>query len=82
MNDWKPGDSVIKVLPELFTLLYKNNPDSPYDDTNNSRKKEFINNKAKFEEKAKYFTKKYASTYIKDIKEYPNGWDFTYQRKK
>ena len=79
LNDWKPGDSVIKVLPELFTLLYKNNPDSPYDDTNNSRKKEFINNRDKFEEKAKYFTKKYANTHIKDIKEYPNGWDFTYK---
>ena len=36
----------------------------------------YINNRAKFEEKAKFFTKKYAR--IKDVKEYPKGWDFTY----
>ena len=37
-----------------------------------------INNRALFEEKAKHFTKKYASPHLMKIKEYPNGWDFTY----
>ena len=78
LNFWNPGDSVIKVLPELFTLMHKNNPDDPYDDTNHSRRNEFINNRALFEEKAKHFTKKYASPQLMKIKEYPNGWDFTY----
>ena len=77
LNDWNPGDSVKKVLPELFTLLHKNNPDSPYDDGKNTRRNEFVNNRALFEKKAKYFTKKYATPFAKD-KEYPNGWDFTY----
>ena len=80
LNEWKSGDSVRKILPELFALLNKNNPESPYDDMNNSRSKEFINNRALFEEKAQYFTKKYASMSFKDVKEYPNGWDFTYKK--
>ena len=79
MNDWKPGDSVIKVLPELFALLHKNNPDSPYDDTNHSRRNEFIHNRALFEKKAQYFTQKYANLRSDKVKEFPNGWDFTYQ---
>ena len=24
LNQWKPGDSIIKILPEIFNLLYKN----------------------------------------------------------
>ena len=30
-------------MPELFTLLYKNNPDSLYDDMRHTRKNEYIN---------------------------------------
>ena len=77
LREWTPKDSIKKVLPELFTLLYKNNPESPYDDTKNSRRNEFINNRALFEKKARYFTKKYAMPYSKE-KQFPNGWDFTY----
>ena len=77
LNDWNDGDSVKKILPELFALLHKNNPLSPYDDTNNTRRKEFENNPTLFAKKAKYFTKKFASPYAK-LKEYPNGWDFSY----
>ena len=50
-----------KVLPEIFYLLYKNNPDSAYDYEDNRRKFEFLNNRELFEEKAKYFTKQYAN---------------------
>ena len=77
LNEWHDGDSVKKILPELFALLHKNNPLSPYDDTNNTRRKEFENNPTLFAKKAKYFTKKFASPYAK-LKEYPNGWDFSY----
>ena len=57
--------------------MHKNNPDSPYDDGYQTRRKEFINNNALFAKKAKYFTKKYAQPYLK-LKDYPNGWDFSY----
>ena len=77
LNEWNPGDSVKKVLPELFELLHKNNPDSPYDYQNNSRRNEFVNNRTLFEKKAKYFTKKYANPHF-NVKEFPNGWDFSF----
>ena len=80
LNKWNPGDSVRKVLPELFALLHKNNPDDPYDDTNHTRRNEFVNNRALFEKKAEHFTKKYASPLLMKVKEYPNGWDFTYKK--
>ena len=79
INLWQPNDSIIKVLPELFTLLMKNNPESAYDDEVNTRINEFINNRELFNKKAKYFTKKYASPFAK-LKEYKNGWDFTYKQ--
>ena len=77
LNQWKSGDSIKKILPELFSLLHKNNPDSPYDYNDHSRRNEFVNNRALFDKKAVYFTKKYANPYSK-LKEYPNGWDFSY----
>ena len=58
--------------------MYKNNPDSPYDDYFNSRKNEFVNNRPLFNKKAEYFTKKYAY-YNDKIIEYKNGCDFTYK---
>ena len=78
LNEWKPGDSIIRILPQVFALLNKNNPDSPYDDHLNSRKNEFVNNRPLFNKKAEFFTKKYAYSNDKII-EYKNGWDFTYK---
>ena len=66
-----------KVLPEIFALFSQNNPDSPYDTTNHDRRNEFIHNRALFEKKAKYFTKKYANPLSK-VKTYTTDWDFTY----
>ena len=77
LYEWNPGDSIKKILPELFSLLKKNNPDSPYDYNDHSRRNEFVNNRALFDKKAEYFTKKYANPYSK-LQEYPNGWDFSY----
>ena len=78
LNEWKPGNSIIAILPELFTLMHKNNPESPYDDFKHTRKNEFINNRPLFEKKAAFFTKKYALSNTIP-KEYRNGWDFTYK---
>ena len=69
----------MKILPEVFVLLYKNNPYEAYDDVNQTRKNEFINNPELFEKKARYFTKKYANPCAIYKKNYPDGWDFTYK---
>ena len=66
-----------KVFPEIFFLFKNNNPDSPYDYTDNSRRNEFVNNYALFETKAKYFTKKYANP-LGTKKEFTTDWVFTY----
>ena len=78
LNFRKPGDSIRNILPHVFVLLYKNSPDCAYDDVNNTRKNEFIYNRPLFEKKVKYFTKKYANYRIPKVKEYPNGWDFSF----
>ena len=78
LKTWNPGDSIRTILPHIFLLLLKNDPDCPYDDMNNTRRNEFINNRPLFDKKAKYFTKKYASPLIGKLKDYPNGWDFSY----
>ena len=78
INDWKSHYSMAKILPEIFYLInYGNNPGSCYDDINNTRRLEYITNRALFKEKARYFTKKYASQFKAYI-EYSNDWDFTY----
>ena len=79
LNEWKNTYSLRKVLPEIFYLFSHNNPLSPYDYTTNNRRNEFENNRALFEEKAKYFTKKYANPLGKK-KEFTTDWDFSYNK--
>ena len=67
-----------KVLPEIFYLFANNNPGDPYDDRACSRRNEFLSNRALFEEKARYFTKKYADDPLKRSTEYTTDWDFSY----
>ena len=76
LNDWNSGDSVKKILPELFSLLHKNNSDSPYDYNDNSRRNEFVNNRALFDKKAQYLAKKYSPSFTK-LKEFPNVYLFS-----
>ena len=80
LNYWKKEYSINKVLPELFYLVGQNNPESPYDYSDNRRRNEYVNNRALFEEKARYFTKKYANP-LGSKKEYTTDWDFTYNKK-
>ena len=79
LNNWQNTYSLRKVLPEIFYLFSHNNPKSPYDSTDNARRNEFEGNRALFEEKAKYFTKKYANPLGKK-KEFTTDWDFSYNK--
>ena len=79
LNNWQKEYRMNKVLPEIFDLFGKNNPDSPYDNTNHTRRNEFVKDRALFEEKAKYFTKKYANP-LGSQKVFTTNWDFTYKK--
>ena len=79
LNEWQKTYSMRKVLPEIFYLFSHNNPESPYDYTDNFRRNEYETNKDLFEQKAKYFTKKYANPLGKK-KEFNTDWDFTYNK--
>ena len=74
-NWWKPSTTIREMLTKLFTVFYMANPDSPYvlDIAN-----EFRDNRLLYEEKVKYFTKKYASPGNKlSRKGYDKTWDFS-----
>ena len=58
LNWWKPEYTMREVLTNIFALLCMPNPYSPY---GLDRFDEFINERATYEEKARYFTKKYAN---------------------
>ena len=74
INNWKPEYKIRDVLISVCSLFYMVNPECPYGlNTLN----EYINNKNLYEEKIKYFTKKYAAPYRFD-REYNDGWDFSY----
>ena len=76
LNWWKPEYKMGEVLTNLFALFYMNNPYSPY---GLDRADELRFNKALYEEKIKYFTKKYANArYDDNDKEYDHDWDFSY----
>ena len=79
LNEWQNTYSLRKVLPEIFYLFSHNNTLSPYDYTSQARRNEYENNRALFEEKAKYFTKKYANPLGKK-KEFTTDWDFSYNK--
>ena len=72
---WKPENTMNKILPEIFYLLYNNNPDSPYDE--HGRRNEFLCNRPLFDKKAREFTKKYANV-NKGYVEYKTDWNFSY----
>ena len=58
LNWWKPYYTLKEVFSNIFMFSYMANPDSPYA---LNRSDEFRNNRPLYEEKAKYFTKKYAT---------------------
>ena len=62
-----------EVLKDIFTLFFLANPESPY---GLDRADEFRYNRAVYEEKAKYFIKKYADPSKQTI-ENDTDWDFS-----
>ena len=75
LNKWKPYYKMREILVNIFMLLYFGNPDSPY---GADRADEFRNNRAAFEKKVKYFTKKYANPRVCFRSQLSNKyWDFS-----
>ena len=77
LNFWKPEYNIKQVLCDVFKLLYKANPECAY---GSERANEFRFNRELYEEKVKYFTKKYANFEVAD-KEYNESWNFSYYDK-
>ena len=74
LNWWKPEYTMREVLTNIFALFYMANPDSPY---GLDRADEFRNDRAAYEEKAKFFTKKYANP-MKASKVYDRTHDWNF----
>ena len=70
---WKPEYTIREVLANIFNLFYLGNPDSPF---GQDRQLEMMNNKQLYDEKIRFFTKKYAD-FNQECKQY-NSWDFSY----
>ena len=74
LNWWKPEYTMREVLTNIFALFYIGNPESAYV---MKRADEFKYNRKLYEEKVKFFTRKYANP--NDArKEYNTDWDFSY----
>ena len=75
LNWWKPEYKIREVLHNIYLLFYCQNPNSAY---GTQKSKEYIEAREVYDEKVKFFTKKYAN--IKrnfkenDIKK---DWDFS-----
>ena len=74
LNWWKPEYTMREVLTNIFALFYMANPESPY---GLDRAEEFRDNRATYEEKAKYFTKKYANP-LKNNKKFDRTQDWNF----
>ena len=75
LNWWKPKYTMREVLSNIFSFFYRANPESPF---GLERRTEFEENRALYEEKAKYFTQLYANASRKEDFEFEDKWDFTY----
>ena len=75
LNNWKPEYTIRETFIYIFGLLYKPNPYNAY---GLERANEFRFNKQLYEDKIKYFTKKYANPIFCNIDEKYDNWDFSY----
>ena len=78
LNWWQPQYTIREVLNNIYALFYMGNPDSPY---GIDRADELKNHKDLYDEKVRYFTKKYASPGRTGEDNYSKKWDFTYDKK-
>ena len=74
LSRWNPNCKVEDILVSLHSLFYMTNPDSPY---GLDRAIEFKENRNAYEEKVKFFTKKYADPDSKVEVDPNKDWDFT-----
>ena len=76
LNNWKNYYNMQKILPEIFVLFYKNDPNCGFDQ---EKIQEYQYNRAIFDEKIKLFTKKYANP-MKKHEDINIGlyWNFNY----
>jgi ubiquitin-conjugating enzyme E2 D/E len=77
INWWKPETTVKEILTKLYAIFYWSNPYSPY---GLDIAEENINNRQLYEQKVKYFTRKYANP-MKKLKLDDQDWDFSYDEK-
>ena len=76
LNFWKPEYKVADIIVSIYALFYMVNPESPY---GFDRRDEYINNRNLYEEKIKYFTRKYANFDNNNFnRDYNDAWDFSY----
>ena len=75
LNRWNPIYKMKEVLINIYGLFYMPDPDSPY---SAERAEEFRNNRALYEKKIKYFTKKYANPV--EQKDFNGDWEFDYNQ--
>ena len=76
LNWWKPENKMRDVILSIFALFYMQLPESPY---GLDRADECKENRSLYEEKIRYFTKKYANSmsYLKGF-DREKDWDFSY----
>ncbi len=74
LNCWKPEYKMREVLANIFALFYMANPDSPY---GLDIAEEFRDKRPIYEEKIKYFTKKYNNPFkVYQFFDRNIDWDF------
>ena len=74
---WRPDYKMRDVLVSIYSLFYMVNPECDFISNGFYGQNEYVNNKSLYEEKIKYFTKKYAD-YNNYNREYNDSWDFSY----
>ena len=75
LNDWKPEYTIKEIFIYIYALLYNPNPNFAF---GFERVNEFKFNRKLYEEKAKYFTDKYANPRYCNIGKRYDKWDFSY----
>ena len=79
LKSWEPEDKIREFLMDFYPIFRRVNPESAYCV---ERVDEFKLNRSLYEEKIKYFTKKYANPYRKNVyKDNDDSWDFSYDVK-
>ena len=76
---WKPEYKMSEILVNIFALFYKANPESPY---GLNRAEEYRENINVYNEKIRYFVKKYAHP-LKQITQYNDrtkDWNFEWKQ--